>query len=1347
MDKAMKNIFSRILNFILITAMISSMLIIPSHAINDVMELPIKAGCYMTLETNKHSMEYMQGDEVELTVRLFDAEGNRISAPYIRYNLRIDGSNEAGYGEYQLHWTTVPFRDGEYTIKTTATAGFMRLRVDILDENKAVINRKYTGEGDWTEFGPKDQLSFFQGGVVVDAENIRTTAAEKSGEQVGSLESVTYDEYGVPSDFMDFWTGALSELDGEENRPRLIELSEISSSFGDWYKKNHDIYAFKVSCPGDETDLKSGDTYVTGTIQIPKTADPQSAGIEVWYCGYGITKPGAQGSDANAGKIVITVAAHSLDYDFEGDANPTSDAFNLCADQQGETNYYGFSFAENQDRDDVYFKYMLLRDIQAIRFMTQTFKAGGEVAFDASADEATKTLAETVLTPKIGIWDGEHIDTNGASQGGFQAVAVAALYSETLGEREQGITGLYASIPWMCDVQGNTDITKVQSTYRQHYSSAQSGVEGEAVGLNYYDTVNFGRFVQCDTVISAGMGDPLCPASGVTALYNNIRTNGQDINVTLGFTQGRTHGTNDNSAKHPEEKLCSYSTNAGLDSILTYTDENGNFKAGIRDGVLYISSLGDEKILESTADDAFVTYVEQHKTALKTVKIIGRFAEIGDTFYIFRNLDSVTALQIDYRTDTVGVCSVSDGHGNFYSMNGLKTMGHVEFDINGNVVESSRNNIYTENVVDLRGFKNVINHTGNSNYDALPHDMLRGVGATKVIMPETLMCGGVDVAGVLPIRFLANVYSKLEVIIPARVSVMGAGFIWNSPSTKTLRFEGGVTSDFTIGGTYIADNNNSTIAGITGASVYLLTQADVDTVQAALTATGIPSDKLNAVLSEPNVSYTISDGVLSIAHGGDSGIARCDAAWLTKMSGVTEIYIENGYTYLGAGIFDMSDVVTVYIPDSVTEISPDCFSGVTDFTIIATPGSYAETFAKENGINFDVIATKDNILTSGGILAKIAVNDSIGDAVAIRFLFNWNERGTRKVGNPIKVGVVACAESYYNSGSVAGDNEAEKLEALLGDKTGRVLQNDVAVYENGELDLRGKFLADSTNAAKGKYGYSYTLYGITPEHYGDEIYAATYIQWDDGTYTVVSNSYAAHNNPEKTTISLYDVTLGLFKKGLINSEKVENRYLWDVITLGGQTAAEKTSNNLNIAGYCFADNISGGFVYAYRALDKTKESYIDSPYNTVNWFKSANKNSIKVIVADHGVTAMSGSARIFGTGSGVNTSVTAIVYPSGFNFDNKGSSGTHAFCGLSALENVIWCHTDADGKYVEHMSDIQWNEGVTDTSSLVDLRGYAKFPKSNNLFENCTSVKNVILNKNNGDFNAPNSTAVVWRES
>ena len=42
----------------------------------------------------------------------------------------------------------------------------------------------------------------------------------------------------------------------------------------------------------------------------------------------------------------------------------------------------------------------------------------------------------------------------------------------------------------------------------------------------------------------------------------------------------------------------------------------------------------------------------------------------------------------------------------------------------------------------------------------------------------------------------------------------------------------------------------------------------------------------------------------------------------------------------------------MHIPASVTQIASDAFSGVTGLTIYGTPGTAAETFAKNHGYTF-----------------------------------------------------------------------------------------------------------------------------------------------------------------------------------------------------------------------------------------------------------------------------------------------------------------------------------------------------------------------------------------------------------
>lgn len=410
---------------------------------------------------------------------------------------------------------------------------------------------------------------------------------------------------------------------------------------------------------------------------------------------------------------------------------------------------------------------------------------------------------------------------------------------------------------------------------------------------------------------------------------------------------------------------------------------------------------------------------------------------------------------------------------------------------------------------------------------------------------------------------------------------------------------------------------------------------------------------------------------------------------------------------VGTNAFNNCSDVNVYVDDTAAATALAAVTNITLKAHTAYDADIKDYFSKNAPIYAD------------GVLVKIADTDTAaGKNVAIRFLFRWDAANTPSAGTPVKVGVVACTADYY--AGLGNGLEAEKLAALLADtNTKKVKKNDIAVYENGEMSLKGKFLKEGTDAANGVYCYAYTLYGIPAANYDSEVYAATYIQWADGTYSVASNGYTDSTETAKNTISLYDVTLGLFKQGLINSEKVADKYLWDVLkvqtgAIHGATDNASAANGINAEYYYLPDNIDGGYVLAHKAVTKYADDGVTLkgatlPHN-VNYGYSSYKahtteyNLTNTIVVDHGITAV-GGARTFGPAYSTttyNTSIKTVVYPNDFNL----SVGTHAFHMMVGLLNVIWCHTDANGNYIPHMSDdVTWSAQCVQKEQLYDLRG------------------------------------------
>ncbi|HBF15637.1 MAG TPA: hypothetical protein DDW30_08185 [Clostridiales bacterium] len=403
---------------------------------------------YFVGTTDKDAVSYKVGEEMKFTVSL-RADGALASCAKFKYILKADDGRQPEEG----------YADGKTGVFTLTTKldvpGFVNLQVIACNKD----GNELSG------------VNYFKGGAGAEIEKLQKAKAE-------------------PADFDAFWQSQLAKLEG--TAPDLLEAKEVESP-----NAAFTVYAVKIRFCAENT---WGD-YVSAYLSVPKNAKAGALGLHVNYNGAGV---GDLTKECRSGKVTLNVAAHSMELN-----KPSWYYTNLA---NGKLKRYGFNEEYNATRETVYFREMILRDIQGMRFLKLYFGENGP-------DERFK-----------GLWtEKKTLTVSGGSQGGFQSAAVAAL--------EPGVTLMTLYCPWLCDIGGCGADGRQASTYMPAYTAA----------LEYYDSVNFAKRLSCDIYIdSAGMGDYIATPSGVMAFYNSI---GPNVTKRITFKQNTTHAGSSGNPK------------------------------------------------------------------------------------------------------------------------------------------------------------------------------------------------------------------------------------------------------------------------------------------------------------------------------------------------------------------------------------------------------------------------------------------------------------------------------------------------------------------------------------------------------------------------------------------------------------------------------------------------------------------------------------------------------------------------------------------------------------------------------------------------------------------------------
>ena len=266
----------------------------------------------------------------------------------------------------------------------------------------------------------------------------------------------------VPDDFDAFWSEQKKKLATVPLKPTFTPVTTK-------VVKDAECFDVQIECLGAP---------VSGYFCKPAGAQPKSLPIVLLVHGAGV-----RSAQLNSAAFWCKKGFLTMDINAHGIPNGKPDAFYKELTDGALKDYRSMG---RESRETCYFLGMFLREVRAIDFLC--------------------------AQPE---WDGKNVIINGASQGGFQAFAGAAL--------DPRVTFFAAGVPAGCDHTGSA-AGRVNG-WPKLVPYGTDGMPNPDIfeTARYFDNVNFAARTKAKgAVVTVGFIDVTCPPSTVYAAYNNL---------------------------------------------------------------------------------------------------------------------------------------------------------------------------------------------------------------------------------------------------------------------------------------------------------------------------------------------------------------------------------------------------------------------------------------------------------------------------------------------------------------------------------------------------------------------------------------------------------------------------------------------------------------------------------------------------------------------------------------------------------------------------------------------------------------------------------------------------------